>query len=74
LRGRGVVFLDGDVLAPGDGVALIVEFLQGEVGHEVVGAAPCQWSSPGSKQTRSPRADDLDRRAAALAATDAFGT
>jgi hypothetical protein len=27
LRGRGVVFLVGDVLAPGDGVALIVEFL-----------------------------------------------
>jgi hypothetical protein len=37
------------------------------------GAAPCQWSSPGSKNTRSPGADHLDRSAAALAEADTFG-
>ena len=48
------VLLVGDVLAPGDGAAGLVVLLHGEVGHEAVGAAPCQWFSPGSKNTRSP--------------------
>jgi len=37
-----------------------------------VGAAPCQCSSPGSKNTRSSLSDHLDRRAAPLHEANAF--
>jgi hypothetical protein len=42
------------VLTPCDGAAGLVDLLDGEVDHEAVRAAPCQWFSPGSKNTRSP--------------------
>jgi hypothetical protein len=38
-----------------------------------LGAAPCQWSSPGSKYTRSPGRMTSIGPAAALAEADAFG-
>jgi hypothetical protein len=52
--GRGVVFLVGDVLAQGRVVAFVVDLEHREVVMNRLGAAPRQWSSPGSKKTRSP--------------------
>ena len=50
----GAVLLVGDVLAPDDGAPSVVGLLHGDVDHEAIGGAPCQWFSPGSKNTRSP--------------------
>jgi hypothetical protein len=53
-EGCSAVLLVSDVLTPRDGTALLVGCLHRYMGHEVLGATPCQWSSPGSKNTRSP--------------------
>src|SRR3954451_23119409 len=72
-RGGGGVLLVCDVVAPCDGVALVVDFLHRHVGHEAVGgrAVPVVFASP--EEHAVARTDDLDRTAAALAETDAFG-
>jgi hypothetical protein len=55
LRRRcGVVLLVGDVLAPSGGVAFIIDSNIARWVMKRFGAAPCQWSSSGSKNTRSP--------------------
>ena len=51
---RGAVLLVAYVLAPRDGATLFVDLHHRYVAHEAVGGGPCQCSSSGSKNTRSP--------------------
>jgi hypothetical protein len=67
------VLLVGDVLAPCDGAALVVDFLHGEVGHEAVGSGAVPVVFAGLEVHAVAGADDLDRPAAAVAEADAFG-
>ena len=53
-RWSGAVVVVGDMLAPRDGAALVVNLLHREVGHEAVGAGTLPVASPASKKTRSP--------------------
>src|SRR5919112_4929387 len=64
--GRAVLLV-GDVLAPRDRAALVVDFLHRYVGHEAVrgGAVPVLLA--GLKEHADTRADHLDGAAAALA-------
>ena len=47
-------FVVAHVVAPRGGIAVVIDVEHRQVVHEVLGAAPCQCSSPGSKNTRSP--------------------
>src|SRR5207248_10676945 len=71
-RGRGVVFLVGHVLGPVHGGALIVDFLHSDVSHEAIRGGTVPVILAGPEVDAVPRADDLDRPAAALTASDAL--
>src|SRR5215213_2758776 len=64
---RGAVLLIGDVLAPRDGAALIVDLLHRYVGHEAVGGSAVPVVLVGLEEDAVARADHLDGIAAALA-------
>jgi hypothetical protein len=51
---RACVFLVGDVVTPARWVAFVIDLEHRDVRMNRFGAAPCQWTSPGSKKTRSP--------------------
>src|SRR5919202_3334366 len=70
---RGTVLLVGDVLAPGDGAALLVDFLHRYVGHEAVRGGTVPVVLAGLEEHAVARTDHLDWSAAALAEADAFG-
>jgi hypothetical protein len=57
----------GDVLTPGDGAALLVDFLHRYVGHEPVGGGTAQVVLAGLEEHPVARTDHLDGAAAALA-------
>src|SRR5215218_11492208 len=67
------VLLIGDVLAPGDRVAVLVVLLHGDVDHEAVrrGAVPVVLAGLEEHAVAGP--DDLDRPALALAEPRALG-
>src|SRR6266542_4042762 len=71
-RWRGVVLLVGDVLAPVGAVAGIVDLEHRDVGQEAVrgGAVPVLFA--GLEEDAVAGADDLDRAAAVLRASDAL--
>src|SRR5690242_11492603 len=70
--GRGGVLLVGDVLAPGDRAAGLVDLLDGDVDHEAVrgGAVPVVLTGLEEDAVAGP--DDLDGAALALAQADAL--
>jgi hypothetical protein len=70
---RGLVLPICDVLAPRHGVALVVEEMHCEMGHEAVagGAVPVDLSR--GEEHPVAGTDDLDRSTPALAQADAFG-
>src|SRR2546429_7303823 len=72
-RRRRSVLLIGDVRAPGDGAALVVDLLQGEVGHEAGrrGAVPVVLARLEEHAVAGP--DHLDRPTAPLAEADTLG-
>src|SRR5689334_23067901 len=69
----GVVFLVGDVLAPGRALALAVHLEQRQVGHEAVGGGAVPVLLARLEEYAVAGADDLDRPAATLAEADALG-
>src|SRR5205807_5821640 len=68
-----VVLLVGDVLAPVDGAALVVDLLHRQMGHEAVGRGAVPVVLARLEVDAVAGADDLDRTVAPLAAPDAFG-
>src|SRR5437763_795338 len=72
-RRRRSVLLIGDVRAPGDGAALVVDLLQGEVGHEARrrGAVPMVLARLEEDAVAGP--DHLDRPTAPLRQPNALG-
>jgi hypothetical protein len=52
VRGRGVVFALGDVVAQGRGVAVVVDVESGEWVVKRLGAAPCQCAELSGAQTK----------------------
>src|SRR5829696_6929444 len=70
---RGAVLLVADVLAPGRGVAFVVDLHHREVGHEAVrgGAVPVVFAR--LEEHAVAGADDLNRPATVLAEADALG-
>src|SRR2546423_602429 len=69
----GVVLLVADVVAPGDGAALVVDLLHREVGHEAAGRGAVPGILARLEVDTVTGSDDLDRPAAALAPPDPFG-
>ena len=67
------VFGLGDMLAPCDGVALLIDLLYREVRHEAVGCGAVPVILCGLEEHTVSSTDDLDRAALALAEPDAFG-
>src|SRR5438105_9232391 len=67
------VLLVADMGAPRGAVALIVDFDHREVGHEAIRRGTVPVVLVGFEEHAVARADDLDRRAATLRATDAIG-
>src|SRR5437016_1856339 len=59
--GRRVVLLVGDVLAPRDGAALVVDLLHREVGHEAVGGGAVPVLLARLEEDPITRPDGLDR-------------
>jgi hypothetical protein len=72
-RRGGVGFLVGDLLAPGDGAALVVDFLHRYVGHEAVAGGTVQVVLAGLEEHPVALTDHLDGAAAALREADALG-
>ncbi len=65
--------LVGDVLAPGDGAAGLVGFLDGDVAHEAVGGGAVPVVLSGLEEDPVAGSDDLDRAVLVLAQADALG-
>src|SRR5215213_8764563 len=70
---RWRVFRVGDVLAPADGAALVVDFLHRDVGHEAVGGRTVPVVLAGLEEDPVAGPDDLDLPAAPLAEAEALG-
>src|SRR3954447_24851961 len=70
--GRSVVLLVGHGVAPGRGVAFVVDLLHREVGHEAVGRGAVPVLLAGLEEHAVARTDDLDLSAAAPAPAGSF--
>src|SRR5215204_4360214 len=69
----GAVLLVTDMLAPGDGAALVIDLLHRYVGHEAVGGGAVPVVLARLEEHAVARADHLDLCAAALAEAYTLG-